>query len=317
MWNLNLFWICRLINCKPGHSVASLARSSYGWWTLTKVERSAPHSSWRKASKTCSKLQAWGYYPEPQILLPSHCIRLAIYRADSRGTAKSRKRPHATTPHEVLLWRTSANGYSETYCAFCFGIYQSVQKLNRNYNVYTYINNYVNEKFVLGKPHVTWPLKFSKRIPLTIGLPMMECPALSFRFPCIGRMLGYFWSDLEDNLQLPVIEGRTFDAHMVHCPTIFEATESIALSPFDLHVRPRSCYQIKVALKSLGCINSLVLEFGPLPRTLGSLHASFWSTFLCGASFYWGTIKIYKSPQCTCASSGIASLFTYSKIKIV
>ena len=47
---------------------------------------------------------------------------------------------------------------------------------------------------------------------------------------CVGRIFGYFGPDLEDNLLLPVIEGSTFDAHMVHCPTIFKATENMALS---------------------------------------------------------------------------------------
>ena len=47
----------------------------------------------------------------------------------------------------------------------------------------------------------------------------------------VGRMFGYFGSDLEDNLLLPVIEGSaTFDAHKVHCSNISKATEIVALS---------------------------------------------------------------------------------------
>jgi len=40
---------------------------------------------------------------------------------------------------------------------------------------------------------------------------------------CIG-LLDYFGSDLEGDLLLPVDENSTFNAHMVHCPSISETT---------------------------------------------------------------------------------------------
>jgi hypothetical protein len=130
--------------------------------------------------------------------------------------------------------------------------------------------------------------------------------------------LGYFWSDLEDNLLWHVIQEHLWRphgtlshymrGHWKHGLIIFRPSHSLLSYDWT---------QIKVALECLRCINSLVLEIDPLPRTSGSPYASFWTTFLWGTSFYWESIEEYDCPRCICASSGVASLLTYPKVKIV